>query len=179
MSNAEEKKDSPSIYLDLAKMAQASTFNRRSYEWKITYGLWTGIGLLTYFVLSNSERISNFPSTFLGILYLIFSLLWLFLWQAPLRRAHLQDTLFKHYYMHRAEGREANWPRSVTYREVLRTSVNLTWIYTYSPFLVTVLLLIASWLLIARSTPPMTGQKIVLDQPIPNSDLKVQVLKKN
>ena len=82
--------------------------------------------------------------------------------------------------MHRAEGREANWPRSVTYREVLRTSSeNLTWIYTYSPFLVTVLLLIASWLLIARSTPPMTGQKIVLDQPIPNSDLKVQVLKKN
>ena len=178
MSDAEENKTSSSVYVDLAKMAQASIFNRRAHEWKVAFGLWTGIGVLTYFILSNSEKFPRSPATFLGIVYVIFSLLWLFLWLAPHRRAFHLDQEWEHYYMHMAEGVKAQQPRSIAYWEIFfPRGKQLGWVY--GQFLVTVLLLIVSWRLIADSTAARTDRKTVVDQPIPNSDMRVQVLKNN
>ena len=53
------------IYVELAKLSQQSIDSRRTYEWKLAFGLWTGIGVFTYFAGTCSRVFSvlgTFPS---------------------------------------------------------------------------------------------------------------------
>jgi len=91
--------------LEMAKLCQQSFEHRRSYEWKIAFGLWTGIGVFTYFATQHAGGISGGAFWLLGIAYVLLGLVWVLLWQPALHSAHRTDKRWKHYYMHRAENR--------------------------------------------------------------------------
>lgn len=98
------------MYVELAKMSQESFLNRRSYEWKVAFGLWTAIGLITFFAIEHADEFDSGLVFSLGICYVLIGTCWLILWQFPLRLAFEKDQEFKHYYMTCAEGRPPNWP---------------------------------------------------------------------
>lgn len=79
------------VYLEMAKLSQQSFQNRQSYEWKIAFGLWTGIGLFTYFATEHAGAISG-PGLFcLAAAYFVLGGVWCFLWQPALHGANRQD----------------------------------------------------------------------------------------
>lgn len=67
------------------------------------FGLWSAIGLETYFLVNNPASISGLSKWAIGITYVGLILLYIF-WQLSLRYAYGQDKKWQHYYMHRAEG---------------------------------------------------------------------------
>lgn len=107
--NHDDKK--AEVFLALAKLSQESFFNRRTFEFKVAFGLWTAIGLITYVAVEHPDIIATWSLWVLGIVYLLIFVFWVVGWQLPLRRAFEIDKKFKHYYMHRAEGRLAKFPR--------------------------------------------------------------------
>lgn len=93
------------IYVELARMMHESFLNRRNYEWKVAFGLWTAIGAWTYFAIAETDKL-EFKGSFywvLSFVYLVLLVAWFFCWQVPLRKAFEKDKLYKHYYMDRAE----------------------------------------------------------------------------
>jgi len=93
------------LYLEMAKLSQQSFQNRQSYEWKIAFGLWTGIGLFTYFATEHAGAISGPGLLCLAAAYFVLGGVWCLLWQPALHGANRQDKRWKHYYLHRAENR--------------------------------------------------------------------------
>jgi hypothetical protein len=166
----EWNKDKASVYMDLAKMAQDSFFNRRVYEWKIAFGLWAGIGALTYFVISNKDKLAGFDPHSLGWIYLCFAAVWFVFWLIPLRRAFEGDKLFKHYYMWRAEGtpevmaKAKSHQQRVTAWEVISPWGGLA-LWTYGQFFVTVLFLVSSYLLISHVVSKTASVSVVAPPP--------------
>jgi hypothetical protein len=175
MSDTSEwNKDRASVYIDLAKMAQGSFQDRRVYEWKIAFGLWTGIAALTYFVVSSKDRLSSFPTHYLGWIYVTFGAVWLAFWLIPLRRAFELDKRYKHYYMQRAEGSPASLelskdrPAKVTTWEVVNPVGGLA-LWTYGQFLVTVLFLGSSYLLMSDALSTRSSDRILAPaSPLPS-----------
>ena len=74
-------KSKEEIFLELAKLSQQSFENRRSYEWKVAFGLWTAIGLATYFMVEHSQVITPATFAWLIISYIIVLITWVFFWQ--------------------------------------------------------------------------------------------------
>jgi len=97
-------------FLELSRLTHDSFSNRQRYEWRVSFSLWTAIGLVVY--ASVTQRINIFESacserlaflvlmaTYIGFISLV-------------TRGHHIDKAFKHYYMNRAEGKEATSPLS-------------------------------------------------------------------
>ena len=121
-------KSDKEIALELARLAQDSFQNRRSFEWKVAFALWSGIALFTAFLAREPGLVSGWRLALLFIFYLGVLATWFFLWQIPLRRAFDTDKQWKHYYMHKAEGRADNAdPRTnpLTYGDQLKASIPL------------------------------------------------------
>lgn len=162
-ASGDQDKDLSGTYVELAKLSQESFLNRRSYEWKVAFGLWAGIALLTNFVISNDDKV-DVPLCLLGFSYVLFVGLWLAFWQAPMRRAFEQDKQWKHYYMDRAEGEKRDKPSTVTHEELMKSGDHFWW--NYGQTVVTALFLFLSFLLIAnrkqssppKESPPQTGR---------------------
>jgi hypothetical protein len=91
-------------FTELAKISQDSFLNRRTYEWKVNFSLWSAIGLFTYFALSNASVAKNLPLFALAVAYSVLFLIYALLWQIPMRQGFEMDKAWKHYYMHKAEG---------------------------------------------------------------------------
>ncbi len=104
MSNADEsKRNEPrEIYVQLANLAHDSFGKRRSYEWKLHFGLWTAVGAVVY--SATRHKLSVFNST--GEAAVIGGLLFCsyFLHYTMVSRGHRMDKKWKHYYMDLAEG---------------------------------------------------------------------------
>jgi hypothetical protein len=98
-------KSKEEICLELAKLCQESFDGRRLWERKIAFGLWTGLGVLTYFAILHPDAISTLTLVALAVGYIIVGTIWCVFWQPALRAAYDQDQAWKHYYMHRAENR--------------------------------------------------------------------------
>src|SRR5689334_17076339 len=58
-TNAAKGTTEADTWIELAKLSQESFFNRRSYEWKVAFGLWAAIGLVTYFGATNAEKFKD------------------------------------------------------------------------------------------------------------------------
>lgn len=91
------------LFLKLAQLSQQSIENRRSYEWKVAFGLWAGIGLFTWFAVQN--RLVPGKPIWIVVAYAAVLVIWSVLWQLPLHRAYEQDKRWKHYFADRAESR--------------------------------------------------------------------------
>ncbi|MCH8840529.1 MAG: hypothetical protein IH831_07605 [Planctomycetes bacterium] len=90
-------------YMELAKLCQQSYDTRRSYEWKVMFGLWTGIGVFTWFVVQNNTVISGSTTTWIGIGYVCAFIVWLFSWPS-LHVSNAFDVTCRKYYQRKAEG---------------------------------------------------------------------------
>jgi hypothetical protein len=145
--------------LELAKMSQESFFNRRSYEWKVAFGLWIAIGAITYIGIEKAASLGPTTPSRLGWLYVAIAVSWIFFWQWPTRLAFMDDKDFKHYYMHMAEGREARWPpdQPKSWRRVVCIlDENGRWVCSWRAMgwaagqtLFTIAVLIGSWIAVS------------------------------
>lgn len=159
-------------YIELAKLSQDGFLNRRSYEWKVAFGLWITIGFITYYACKNTDLLQVWTVISIGVLYLAVAVIWFFLWQVPLRRAFEQDKEFKHYYMHRAEGWSAKWPENITYEKVLK-SVKNPW--NYGQTIITVAFLAASFMvLVIASQKSESTKSAKLEIKASGKNIKVQ-----
>ncbi len=93
------------ICLELAKVAQQAFESRRNLEWKATYGLWVGIGAITYFAVEHAGTVSAAGWWCLFVAYIVTGLVWILGWQPYIHWAHKRDKEWKHYYSDRAENR--------------------------------------------------------------------------
>ena len=159
---AKSGKSKEEIYLELAKLAQQSFENRRSYEWKVAFGLWTGIAAFTYFSVEHLGPLSASAQLGLLIAYIIIGILWCAVWQPSLRAAFDRDKDWKHYYLHRAENRPEDkcdpdpWltKKSGRRHETLREICD-AWKqpWTWSQAGVTIVFLALSWSLVCCANP--------------------------
>ncbi|HVU88317.1 MAG TPA: hypothetical protein VHD36_13435, partial [Pirellulales bacterium] len=95
------------VYLELAKLSLKSFQHRREYEWKVAFGLWTAIGLFTYFIVKEGAYIDR---GWLACGYVFSGFVWFICWQLPMRRGFDLDQEFKHYYMALAAGEKRDKP---------------------------------------------------------------------
>jgi hypothetical protein len=116
-------KSKEEIYLELAKLCHESFENRQSYEWKIAFGLWTGIGLFTYFATVHVNGISGLALVGCAVAYFLLASVWLFAWQPTIHGGHASDKAWKHYYMHRAENR----PKHCSAPDPWRDESKISW----------------------------------------------------
>lgn len=98
-----ENKTSQETYVELARIAQDSFDKRRSYEWKMHFGLWASIAAVVYAVAT--KEIEIFSS--LCQARTIGAILWAmyFLHFVMVSYGHWQDKKRKHYFMEMAEGK--------------------------------------------------------------------------
>jgi len=148
----------PEDAIKLAELCQESFLNRRNYEWKINFGLWSSIGVWTYFSLSNPVVTSNLSFCVLFIVYFVILLIYALLWQIPIRQAFEKDKLWKHYYMNLAERRGPDRPSDKRPNICGWNQMS----YTVSQCSFTLALLAASFFLIYFSHPasPSTHEQI-------------------
>lgn len=145
------------IYLELAKIAQQSIEDRRGHEWKIAFGLWSGIGLFTYFMVESHFSLALLELIGLGGLYLVIWGVWTFIWLPSLQLAFEKDKRWKHYYMHKAESRDVTksqkdpWePTAEPSRRAMMRQMEKPWMWVQS--LPTAVFLIASLAAIIHGT---------------------------
>lgn len=147
-------------FLQLAKLAQDSFQNRRAYEWKIAFGLWTGIALFTWFLAQHPALLSAAWLVVLGLLYLCVLAVYLLFWQIPLHRGFLLDKMWKHYYMHKAEGRSPEksepdpFDRAPTYGDRLKQMFtrspenSVLWAWAWGQVFMTLIFLLVSFFIL-------------------------------
>jgi hypothetical protein len=138
-------------YVSLAQIATDSIKNRREYEWKVAFGLWTGIGVWTYFAVTQA-RILAFNDHDLRLifwLYCCLGLVWHFCWQQPSTRAFEQDKLWKHDYMKGAvdDGFKVGCVKDLGYWEIPKMKIP----FLLSQTLITIVFLLGSFISISAS----------------------------
>lgn len=97
--------DDREAYVELAKLSQQSKENRNAIEWKVAFGLWTGIAVFTWFLVDVGVRLPSLALANLGVIYIGVLAIWTLCWQLPLHRANRRDGQWKHWFMDKAEQR--------------------------------------------------------------------------
>jgi hypothetical protein len=114
-------------WIELAKIAQQSFFNRREVEWKLAIGFWTAIGAFTWaFFAVESLTVPPYFCCALGFIYLLLFLLTIPFWHLPIQKAHSIDKQYYHFYIKKARGVDCddlpegypNTPRQQFLREI-------------------------------------------------------------
>ena len=90
-----------SDFVRMAELSQGAFAERRRYEWRINFGLWAALAIVTYACIR--EKIQVFsncwePYVFGILLFLVYVI------HQIMSRAHNLDKHWKHYYLDRAEG---------------------------------------------------------------------------
>ena len=85
MSSGSPTRSKEEIALELAKLYEDHSEKRKSIEWKVGFGFWIGIGLLTYFVATTQSH-GGWPWSIMWC-YLMGFVVWVFGWQVPLHSA--------------------------------------------------------------------------------------------
>ena len=98
-------------WINLAKIAQASFFNRRALEWKLALGFWGAIAAFTGAVLADKVEIGVEILPQVSCIYWILWIVSLLCWKLPLQIAHATDKRFQVYYMQRAGNRSTEHPK--------------------------------------------------------------------
>jgi len=83
--------------------------------------------LFTYFVTVNACIVSGLALVGVAVAYLILSCVWLLVWQPAVQGANREDKKWKHYYMHRAEGRPVDCSAKDPWHDELTISAWHQW----------------------------------------------------
>lgn len=153
-------------YVELAKLSQRSIESRRQSEWKVAFGLWSGVAAGTYFFVKEGVPF-NFFWIFAAIAYGLFISAWVVFWQTPLRRAFEQDKCYKHHFTKLATGKVDEEPVAVRLRDMWGTkSIDngippLFW--TLGQVAVTGLFLVGSVIIIANSHSKKSESPVTIE----------------
>jgi hypothetical protein len=134
----------PKDWIELAKIAQARTFNRRAMEWKLAFGLWTAIAGFTACFFTNPQiSIPSWTPWALGIAYSIIGAIVVVCWQLPMRLAYQGDLEWFKYYTLRAQGAtDAKRPDQV---EIPYRWTPRTWAWFIGESMLSIVLMALSW----------------------------------
>jgi hypothetical protein len=149
-----EDKKNPD-WLELAKIAQQSFFNRREIEWKLSLGFWTAIAAFSWmFFKVDCLYVPPCFGCWLGFGYLFLFILTIPFWHLPLQRAHGADKRYLNYYLKRARGID-----DPKFREGNGTweDVDKDWFYGHLAF--TLFFLLLSWVVITQLAVPTLEAK--------------------
>ena len=127
----EEHGISAKDYVDLAQIVQTAFDGRRTAEWKIKFGFWSGLGLAFYAVDQRDYMLrDNWVFwTFIAMVALVFVIFIAF--ELAFQKANMTDKEWKHYYMGRAEGLETTRPEGGPAPE---SALHTTWFWAYFLF---------------------------------------------
>ena len=98
-------------WIELAKLAKSSTLNRRAMEWKLAFGLWTGVGLFTACFFTGPQITPPWWLFYaLGGAYILIMAVVIWGWQWPMQGAYAGDHAWFVYYTKMAIGTPATLP---------------------------------------------------------------------
>ncbi|HVS35899.1 MAG TPA: hypothetical protein VMS17_09975 [Gemmataceae bacterium] len=163
MSEPEQVGPDPKEWIELAKICQSNQHNRRAMEWKLAFGLWTGIGAFTAaFFLGHKYELPTWPWWFrwaiLGA-YLALFLVVIFCWQLAMHLAYLGDHRWFIYHMQKARGeKDAKPPEQIPFCSCFRWFPTYQWtwnsrLWMVGECMITFILLALSWFAIFAVTP--------------------------
>lgn len=139
-------------WIELAKVAQQSIFNRRDLEWKLSFGFWAAIAAFTSaFFTGKISAIAPNTSCCLAVAYLLLFVLTIPFWHLPIQKAHGGDKKYYFYYLQRARGIsdvDANFKEG----KGAWANVDKAWFFGHLVF--TAFFLAASWCLITQIAIP-------------------------
>ena len=90
--------------LELAMMHAEDHQDRKQYEWKVFFGLWAGLALVIYYLLSSQIELPRTICCFLSTVQLVILFTTVFLVVLPLRRSYRRNRLWQRYYEQLASG---------------------------------------------------------------------------
>jgi hypothetical protein len=90
--------------LELAKINIQAFENRRSMEWQLLLGYWTGLGLVTYMFVSGSVMVSGTMLWVVAAVLIAMLAVLILCCIVPIQRAHAIDHKFFVHYIRRIEG---------------------------------------------------------------------------
>lgn len=160
MSDTEEKIDEHAgRWLELAKIAQESHFNRRALEWRLTLGLFGAIGGVTYAICSLKLAAPNpwllgvvcAAVWFLSLLYLI-----------PIQDGHWWDHQFFVHYTKKARGLDSKCPEDRKGESIRQRWKRNTWVWLWAHWIFLGAFLLLAWVAIVYLHPG-ADSKPVLD----------------
>ena len=91
-------KDRTELLLKLADASWRDFDQRRSYEWKSNFALWTGLGILSGYLLSRTEPLSCLLAVFITVILSLIGAIYGYLWTPHLRRRNREDQVAAHFY---------------------------------------------------------------------------------
>ena len=133
-----------SDYVELAKLSHEAFNGRRQYEWRVNFGLWTALGAVTYFSVTNKIQVFETPfraylaGAFLLGLYLNF--------QVMISIANHKDKKWKHIYQTKVDG----FTRTDT--PIIRCVLSVLWLVSQFGFTVCLIYLVIRLLLGVKGT---------------------------
>lgn len=137
-------------WIELAKLAQQSFFNRRELEWKLSFGFWAAIAAVTSAFFSGKlSTIYAHTPCILASAYLLLFVLTIPFWHLPLQKAHGGDKKYYFYYLKRARGIE-----DPSFREKKGTWVDVDKWWFCGHLVFTAFFLVVSWYLITQIAIP-------------------------
>ena len=143
-------------WLELAKIAQLSFFNRRELEWKLSLGFWTAIAAFSWLFFSvDGLHVPPFFNYFLAVVYLFIFVISIPFWHLPLQKSHGADKRYLNYYLKRARGIDAPSFREGKGRW---DDVDKVWFYGHIVF--TLFFLALSWFVITQIAVPTANAKM-------------------
>ncbi len=150
MPQSDDKTD----WAKLAEIAQSRLFDRRAMEWKLAFGFWSGIAVVTWAILQKCETLVSTAadsaqlSMIFGVAYLVLAAIVVALVLLPIQNGFAGDTEFFRHYMDRAQGRESSHPNDRAVRGGWRPE-NHVWFW--SQVLLTLTFLTISYVLVFYS----------------------------
>lgn len=94
MTKQEILKNEIEALFKLEESAWREFHQRRSYEWKINFGLWAGLGTVSGFVIK--ENVELTPWIWVGIVFLFTAYIW---WHVGLFTSNKMDQAKRNYYL--------------------------------------------------------------------------------
>ena len=147
--------------VELAKLSQATFFNRRGMEWQLLLAYWAGIALTSAAVLAGTLTLPGWaPLLLIATLWALFGVVW-YCCIIPIQVGHAIDQAFYIYYTKRIEGASPARPNP--------KSVKLNRRWLAGQVLFSAMLTCIASILIATHKP--TG--LTTGQPMPGSPAKL------
>ena len=107
----DQEKNLIDAYMDCAEAAWKTLVDRRIYEWKISFGLWAGLGAFAGFILKGSTSLEPATVIVVSVLLVIAGGVYTFWWTPAVRKRDAEEHATANYFWDLVEGRMDTYSR--------------------------------------------------------------------